>query len=184
VAYWYEGGLKPAVPEEMQNDPYWQVKPKKGEKKVDEKAAAASAAALVTEGTPPSLGHAELPGSGSLFIGTKGKLLVSGDYGNSPRLIPESFHKEAKFPDKSIPSSIGHHEEWIAAAKGEKPIDFPGSNFSGYAGPLTEVMLLAAMAIKIGEVGGKIECDAEKREIKTAEALALANREYRKGWSM
>lgn len=184
VAYWYEGGLKPAVPEEMMNDPYWQTKPKKAAAPA---AAAADAAPTATDPAVPAkpeLGHAELPASGSIFIGTKGKLLVAGDYGNSPRLIPESFHKGATFPDKSIPSSPGHHEEWVMASKGEKPLDFPGSNFPGYAGPLTEVMLLAAMAIKLGEVGGKIECDPVKREIKTAEALALVHREYRKGWSM
>jgi predicted dehydrogenase len=150
LAYWYEGGLKPEVPEEILNDP-------KREKK-------------------------QLPGSASLFIGTKGKLLVEGDYGNSPRLIPETAMQDYKRPAESIPRSPGHHQEWIAACRGEKPWNYPGSNFAEYAGPLTENMLLAAMAQRIGEVGFKIECDAVSRTIKTKEALALAGREYRKGW--
>jgi predicted dehydrogenase len=158
VAYWYEGGMKPPVPEEMLNDPTRKPKdPKKG---------------------------IELPGSGSLFIGTKGKLLVAGDYADSPRLIPESFMKEAKRPDKSIPRSPGHKPEWLMACRGDKPIDFPGSNFTGYAGPLTEVMLVGAIAIRLGEVGGKIECDAVQRTIKTSEALAFSGRRYREGWSL
>ncbi len=154
VAYWYEGGLKPEAPEEFLNDPVRQQKGKK----------------------------LELPGSASLFIGTKGKLLVEGDYGNSPRLIPESVMKAATLPEKSIPKSPGHYEEWLQAARGDKPWDFPGSNFAKYAGPLTENMLLAAIAIKIGEEGFKIECDAEKKTVKTREAIPYLAREYRKGW--
>jgi hypothetical protein len=153
-AYWYEGGMKPPAPEEFTNDPTRQK---------DGKAA-------------------ELPGSGTIFVGTKGKLLVQGDYGDSPRLIPESFMKEAKRPEKLIPRSPGHKQEWLLAATGERPWDSPGSHFSTYAGPLTEVMLLAAMTIRLGEVGAKIECDAAARKIKTQKVMAWANREYRKGW--
>jgi predicted dehydrogenase len=154
VAYWYEGGMKPDAPEEFTKDPTRQK-----------------------DGKPP-----ELPGSGSLFIGTKGKLLVQGDYGDSPRLIPETFMKEAKRPEKSIPRSPGHKKEWLLAATGEKPWDSPGSHFTTYAGPLTEVMLLGAMAIRLGEVGAKIECDPTARTIKTKEVLPWADRQYRAGW--
>jgi predicted dehydrogenase len=154
-AYWYEGGMRPPVPEEFSNDPDIQ-----------------------TDNGQPR----KFPASGTLFIGTKGKLLVQGDYGDSPRLIPESFMKQANRPPKSLPRSPGHKQEWLLAAMGQRPWDSPGSHFSTYAGPLTEVMLLGAMAIRMGEVGSKIECDAEKRIIKTREVLPWANREYRKGW--
>ncbi len=128
AAFWYEGGLKPPVPEEILNDP---TRTKK-----------------------------QLPGSASLFIGTKGKMLVEGDYGESPRIIPEAAMKEFKRPEKTIPRSPhGHHGDWIAACRGEKPWDFPGSNFAKYAGPLTENMLLGGIAIKIGEEGYKFQCD-------------------------
>ncbi len=36
----------------------------------------------------------QLPKTGNLVIGTKGKMLVEGDYWNKPRLIPESKAKE------------------------------------------------------------------------------------------
>src|SRR5439155_10023827 len=126
----------------------WQPKPK-------HKPATAAATREEVAETQPATGPAkvELPESGSLFIGTKGKLLVKGDYGDSPRLIPETFMKEAKRPPKSIPRSPGHKEEWLLACRGEKPLDFPGANFPGYGGPLTEVMLLGAIAVKLGEVG-------------------------------
>jgi len=158
-AFWYEGGMKPAVPEEMVNDPYY--KDKKNPNK--------------------PIG---LPGSGTLFIGTKGKLLVQGDYGDSPRLIPEPAMQAFKRPEKTIPRvTEGHHGNWILACRGEKPWNYPGSNFATYAGPLTEVMLLGAISQRIGEEGFKIECDPVARTVKTKEALQYVTREYRKGWN-
>jgi predicted dehydrogenase len=155
VAHWYEGGLRPEEPEEFANDP---AVAKPGQKR-------------------------KFPASASMFVGTKGKIFVGGDYGESgPRLIPESAHKEVKRPEQTIPKSPGHHNEFVMAATGEKPWDFPGSNFATYAGPLTENMLLGAIAIRMGEVGSKFECDAVKRTIKTKEAMQFASREYRKGW--
>ena len=47
---------------------------------------------------------------------------------------------------------------------------------------LAELMLLGCIAIRIGEVGFKIECDPIKREVKTKEALKFIGRDYRKGW--
>ena len=125
-----------------------------------------------------------LPISGNLYIGTKGKLLISGDYGDSPRLIPETFHRETKKPDKTIPRSPGHKKEWVMAIRGEKPWDFPGSNFATYAGMLTEVQLIGSLAIKIGQVGFKIECDPVGKTVKTKEAQALLWREPRQGWNI
>lgn len=165
VAHWYSGGWKPPVPEEIMTDPALQ-------NLKDEK------------GNPRKPGLAE---SGSVYIGTKGKLYTPGDYANSVRLIPESAH--AAFaqtqPELTIPLSPGHKEEWVMASKGEKAWNFPGSNFATYAGPITEVMLLGAIAEKIGEVGFRIECDAPSRTIKTKQAIALAaRRSYRRGFEL
>jgi len=151
-AYWYEGGMKPDVPDEIKNDPAREKK--------------------------------QLPGSASLFIGDKGKLLVEGDYADSPRLIPESFSKQIGRPPQLLNRSPGHKQEWLAACRGEKPWYSPGSNFATYAGPLTEVMLLGAITQKIGEVGAKLECDPVNRTIITKDALQYYGRQYRKGWTL
>jgi len=162
TAYWYSGGKKPEMPEELANDP-----------------------ARTQGGKKP-----EMPNTGNLYIGTKGKLLVQGDYGDSPRLIPEKFMQDyaeatkGKVSPNKIEPSPGHHDEFLMAARGEKPWNFPKSNFAEYAGPITEVMLLGAIVEKIGQVGFKLECDAKARKIKTKEALAYYGREYRKGWKL
>ncbi len=133
---------------------------------------------------PADFGDRNLAGSGSLFIGTKASLYVQGDYGDSPRIYPEAKMQEIGKPQRVLERSPGHHEEWVRACRGEKPWNYPGSNFADYAGPITEVMLLGAIVQKIGEVGFKLECDPVKREVKTKDALAYIGREYRKGWTL
>jgi hypothetical protein len=67
--------------------------------------------------------------------------------------------------------------EWIAACKGGPPAY---SNF-GYAGPLTEAVLLGNVALRVGK---KIEWDGADLKVRNApEAARFIRREYRKGWS-
>ncbi len=151
TAFWYEGGLKPDLPDEMKDD--------------------------------PTVSKKELPGSGNLYIGTKGKLLVEGDYGDSPRLIPNSKMEEFKTGEmkkiERIPNSIGHREELLAACRGEQPWDYPKSNFT-YAGPLVEAMNLANVSVRLGK---KISWDPKALKCPGCpEADPLIKREYRKGW--
>ena len=68
-----------------------------------------------------------------------------GDRRGGDKLFPESRRAEYKPPEPTLPRSIGHHKEWIEAAKGGKPA---GSNF-GWAGPLTEVVLLGNVALRV-----------------------------------
>ena len=57
------------------------------------------------------------PEDGIIFVGDKGKMLVTGWGGELPRLLPESRDKEYKRPPKTLPRSIGHHKEWLEACK-------------------------------------------------------------------
>jgi hypothetical protein len=113
--------------------------------------------------------------SGFLFIGSKGMLLA--DYGDH-MLLPEERFAGFQRPAPSIPKSLGHHKEWIHAAKTGAPTL---SNF-GYAGPLTEANHLASIAFRMGK---KLEWDPVAMRAKNCpEADRLIHREYRKGWSL
>jgi len=153
TAYWYESGLKPEVPDEIKND----------------------------DALPPN--NRQLPGTGSLFIGTKGKLVVDGDYGDRPFLIPTARMDEFKSGQmktiQRIPNSIGHREELMAACRGEQPWDYPKSNFM-YAGPLVEAMLLANVAVRLGQ---KVTWDPKNLKCPGCpEADVLIKRPYRKSF--
>jgi predicted dehydrogenase len=119
------------------------------------------------------------PEDGIIFVGEKGKMLVIGWGGREPRLLPESLDKEYKRPPKTLPRSIGHHAEWVAACKGGGA---PRSNFD-FAGPLTEAVLLGSVCIHNG--GQRLLWDSENLKITNdPDANKLLHYEYRKGWSL
>ena len=114
-------------------------------------------------------------GDGVLFIGEKGMLLA--DY-NKHVLLPEAQFADFKRPAPTIPDSIGHHKEWLEAAKNGGPTT---CNFD-YSGGLTEANHLGNVAYRVGK---KIHWDAAKLECPgTPEAAKFLKREYRKGWEL
>jgi predicted dehydrogenase len=119
------------------------------------------------------------PEDGIIFVGDKGKMLVTGWGGEHPRLIPERRNQEYKRPAPTLPRSIGHHKEWLEACKKGTPTR---SNFD-FAGPLTEAVLLGALCVRNG--GEKLHWDSEKFKItNVSKANDLLHYEYRKGWKL
>lgn len=121
---------------------------------------------------------------GVIFVGDKGKIMC-GSYGNTPRLIPESKMREYQRPDKTIARSAGHHAEWIDACKGGRPA---GSNFD-YAGPLTELILLGNVAVRMSlqlqAKGLKLTYDGAAMKVTNLpEANEHMHRTYRDGWGL
>jgi predicted dehydrogenase len=113
--------------------------------------------------------------SGVLFIGDDG--MVLSNYSKHV-LLPEEKFKDFKRPERFIPESIGHYQEWIDACKTGAPTT---CNFE-YAGALTEANHLGNVAYRTGR---KIEWDSAKLEASgTPEAARIIRREYRKGWSL
>ena len=120
----------------------------------------------------------ELPGSGVVLMGEKGRLFAGDDYGHSYQLLPEADFTDFKKPEPTLPRSPGHHEEWIRACKGGEPAM---SNFD-YASALTETILLGNLAIVTGK---PIYWDAANmKAINCPEADYYINTPYRKGWTL
>jgi predicted dehydrogenase len=119
-----------------------------------------------------------LPRTGNLIIGTKGKMLVIGDYWETPMLIPEARRKEFGKPPELLERSPGHHEEFIMACKGEKPREFSQSNYS-YSGPMAANIQLGNLCARAGK---KLELDEEGKIISDPKVNDLAWREPRAGW--
>jgi hypothetical protein len=144
---------------------------------------------------------------GTLFIGTKGKA-ACGWGGRNPILLPMSRNKEVNVPQKyaRVQGDMdGHWWQWIdacIAGYGNAEVDSP---FVGYAGPLTETVLMGNLILrsfniqekikKNDPVYGKMEgfnfpgryitykWDGENMKITNFEqANQFVKREYRKGW--
>ncbi len=113
--------------------------------------------------------------SGVLFIGSKGMLVA--DY-TRHKLLQEAEFADFQPPEPTIPASIGHHAEWIAACKTGGPTT---CNFA-YSGPLTEAALLGSVSYRTGR---KLQWDAKNlKAVGCPEADPLINRRYREGWTL
>ncbi|HEY1114844.1 MAG TPA: Gfo/Idh/MocA family oxidoreductase [Chitinophagaceae bacterium] len=105
---------------------------------------------------PAELGANELfgdGGNGCLFIGTKGKMMCS-TYGANPRLLPTSRTEQVKAKQRyeRVPGGAdGHYAQWVEACLagyGKKEVSSPFE----IAGPLTESLLMANLAIRAHDV--------------------------------
>ncbi len=106
-----------------------------------------------------------IPPKGGMYMeGTKNTLFHEGMRPNKPVLTPEARLAEMEGElDKieRLPSvGNGPIDEWFRAIKGDGAL--PGSNFD-YAAPLTEMVLLGALAQRTGK---NIEWDAKNMKVK------------------
>ena len=118
----------------------------------------------------------DLPTQGGLYVGEKGTIIAP--HMGGPRLIPESKMKGFKPPEPFLPRGVNHYQEWIRACKGgPKPL----ANFD-YAGPLTEMVLLGNVAMRIGR---KLIWDGPNMKVTNVpEANEYLQRQYRQGWTL
>jgi hypothetical protein len=125
---------------------------------------------------PPQFAEGQLPrwGDGNLFVGSKGLLLAGYD---SHRLLPEKDFAGYQRPPRTIPASVGHYKEWVEACKSGGPTTCP----FGYAGPLTEAVLLGNVAYRVGK-----PITWESRDLKAGEPEAerYLRKDYRKPWTL
>ena len=124
-----------------------------------------------------------LPAGGGMYMeGTEETLFHAGMRPSSPMLTPrarfEQMKPELAQVERLTPLGKGPIDEFYRAIKGE--IDAPGSPFD-YAAPLTEVVLLGALAQRTGRT---IEWDAENMKVKGQPELdALIKEPTRQGWA-
>ena len=140
--YWYDGGMKPFAPPELEED------------------------------------GLDVESEGLMLVGTEGKIL-GGFRGENPRLIPDKKMKAVQ-GDKPVPKTQRNRRSdmWVEAIKTKT--ESPGS--FRYAGPITETINLAAVALRTGK---KIEYDSESVKITNDEgANQFLTREYRTGWEI
>ena len=136
--------------------------------------------------TPPAdlLMGEKMVDSGSLIVGDKGRLYSPNDYGAEFVLLPKKDFAGYKAPEPTIPRASqsgekGHVQEWIDAIKGGPT---PTSNFTDYAGPLTETVLLGNLAVWSGQ---KIDWDSAAMKAKGMPELdAIIRPDYRDGWEL
>jgi hypothetical protein len=152
---------------------------------------------------PEELGANELfgdGGNGTLFIGTKGKMMCS-TYGANPRLLPLSKTNEVKVKQKyeRVPGGAeGHYAQWVEACiagYGNKEVSSPFE----IAGPVTEALLMANLAVRGNDIrkprndgrfdypGRNIKLLWDKDNMKVTnfdDVNQFVKRKYRDGYSL
>ena len=124
---------------------------------------------------PKEVAGQKVPGNGVMFVGRDGMMFA--DYG-SYRLFPAEKYAGFQPPPQSIPKSIGHHAEWIAACREGTPT----TCHFGYSGPLSEAVLLGTVAYRVGK---RLEWDAAALTATNCpEAAPLVRKRYRAGWEI
>ncbi|MCH8044955.1 MAG: Gfo/Idh/MocA family oxidoreductase [Planctomycetes bacterium] len=119
------------------------------------------------------LDGAAVPKAGAVVIGSKGKLYGHGDYCGSFSMLGVDQ------PKVDFERSPGHFVEFARAIKGGPKAR---SSFDGYAGGLTETILLGNLAVWAGK---KIEWDAKNLKATNApEVEIIIRKKYRKGFGL
>lgn len=129
---------------------------------------------------PAEVDNTKIPAEGgSMFIGENG-IIVCSTYGGDVQMFPEERFLEYKDLPATLPRIKTSHEmNWVDACKGgEKPC----SNFD-YSGPLTEMVLMGNLAIRVP--GKRLLWDGDNMKVTNDEAAnRFIQREYRKGWTL
>ena len=140
-------------------------------------------------------------GNGMLFVGTKGKMMAS-TYSADPRLLPTSRNAEVHVKQTlaRVPGGAdGHYAQWVEACLagyGNKAVSSPFE----LAGPLTEALLMANLAIRgydlqrpkatgpdVDYPGRGVELLWDSQQLRVTnfdEVNRFVKREYRPGWSL
>jgi hypothetical protein len=136
----------------------------------------------------------ELPHSGCLVIGEKGKLFAGDDYGSSFQIMvgdEKEYSSGAKHPacvavPQTIPrlserdTDLAMKKEWFAMMKGG-PAAYSNFDVAAY---LTEIILLGCIALRSG-VGHKLDWDGPNmRATNAPDAAKFVKRNPRKGWEI
>jgi predicted dehydrogenase len=128
-------------------------------------------------------------GNGTLFIGTKGKMYAS-TYSDAATLLPKSLTATANAPQKwaRVPGGAnGHYAQWVEGCLAGYGKTELSSSFE-IAGPLTEALLMANLAVRGHDLkGGRIKLvwDNDAMKITNFDAVnQYVKRTYRQGWSL
>lgn len=118
------------------------------------------------------LGGNKLPGQGSVFIGTKGVMLLP--HVGMPVLLPEQQYQGFQMPALE---SENHYHQFAEAVLGNAKTS---AGFD-YSGPLTEAVLLGPLATRFPKT--TLEWNAARLRFRNSpEADRHVRRRYRDGW--
>ena len=120
------------------------------------------------------LGNRKLPGQGSVFIGTKGVMLLP--HIGMPVLLPEEQFNGFVMP---VHETVNHYHQFVEAVMGNGKTT---TSFD-YSGPLTEAVLLGPLSTRFPKT--TLNWNSAKLQFaNSAEANQYVRTKYRNGWKV
>jgi hypothetical protein len=121
--------------------------------------------------------------NGALLIGQKGTIMHGSHGAGGLRIVPETKMRAYNRPPQTLPrvrgGSGGHERDWVRACKDGKP----ASSTFDYGGPLTEMVLLGVLAMRLKDT--PLEWDSENMKVTNCdEADNYVNPAFRNGWTL
>ena len=116
----------------------------------------------------------KLPDQGSIFVGTKGVMLL-------PHVAFPSFFPALSFRDFKLPElqTNNHYHQFVDAIQGKGKTS---ASFD-YSGPLSETVLLGSLATRFPKT--TLEWEASRLQFRNEKAAnAFLKRKYRQGWKV
>ena len=123
----------------------------------------------------------KLGNNGAILIGDKATAIHGSHGAGGLTFLPSDTMRDREDPAKTIPrvAKEAHEQDWVRACKDGNPAS---SSFE-YGGPLTEMVLLGVLAMRVKD--RTLEWDGENlRILNDAEANALVTPVYRDGWTL
>jgi hypothetical protein len=125
----------------------------------------------------------KLPSNGALLMGDNGTIMHGSHGAGGVRIIPETKMKAYDRPAQTLPrvkdGSGGHERDWVRACKDGKPAS---SSFE-YGGPLTEMVLLGVLAMRLKNQ--VLEWDPVNMKVTNCEEADQYLRPvFRDGWTL
>ena len=131
------------------------------------------------EARPPAeiqalLGAIKTPGQGSIFVGTKGVMLLP--HVSMPVLLPENQFQGFPMPQHE---TVSHYREFVEAVMGNGKT----TTAFDYSGPLTEAVLLGPLSTRFPKTTLKWN-SAKLKFANSPEANRYVRTKYRNGWKV
>lgn len=104
----------------------------------------------------------------NLYIGTKGKI-ITGTYGSGYNVIVDNFKTPPQKFERIGDSPLGggrHEMDWVRACKEDPDTRVEACSNFEYAGPLTEMVLMGNLSIRLQGLRRELEWDGENMKIR------------------
>ncbi len=108
----------------------------------------------------------------NIYIGTKGKI-ITGNYGADYKVILDDYKTPPKTIERVAQHKLGgglHEMDWVRAARENKNSRKEACSNFEFAGPLTEMVLMGNLSVRLQGLKRELEWDGDNMKFKNIDA--------------